>query len=176
MVKQLAKCTACVIIPSAAHDDVKVVANYPVKFKTAAGVGATWCLVAGQILLKQPAAAATRTSCRARRRSVRYHNDDDGQNEDLAMLERYSQSARDEALIVRAILDEQEVQVVVFKGFSSSLSYGTSADPSTSILPARAAIRWIDRIKGPFDPSQIDYIEKDLSWDAFKTRLQDLYY
>ncbi|XWS69398.1 hypothetical protein CRYUN_Cryun04dG0175700 [Craigia yunnanensis] len=116
--------------------------------------------------------------CGARRR-LRYEDEDDesgeeehGYNEEIAMLELYSQSARGEALIVHALVDdEQEVEVLIFKGFSSCLSYGTSPDPSRSVIPARAVIKSIDRIKGPFDPSNIEYIEKGLKWDYFKTRL-----
>lgn len=61
-----------------------------------------------------------------------------------------------------------------FQGFSSALSYRTSPDPSRSVLPARAVIKSIDRIKGPFDPSNIEYLEKDITWEAFKQRLQKL--
>ncbi|PKI46843.1 uncharacterized protein LOC116195082 isoform X2 [Punica granatum] len=115
--------------------------------------------------------------CSARRRSVRYGTDDyeDGEeeeyrhNEEIAMLELYSQSARGEALIVHASVDGEDVEVLIFKGFSSSLSYGTSPDPTRSILPARAEIKSIDRIKGPFEPSKIEYIEKDLKWEYFKS-------
>ncbi|KAL1176837.1 hypothetical protein V6Z11_A04G186900 [Gossypium hirsutum] len=116
-------------------------------------------------------------SCAAARRRIRYENDDDeeekenGYNEEIAMLEIYSQSAREEALIVHALVDEQEVEVLIFKGFSSCLSYGTSPDPSKSVIPKRAVINSIDRIKGPFDPSNIKYIEKGLDWESFKSRL-----
>ncbi|KAH7842790.1 hypothetical protein Vadar_009309 [Vaccinium darrowii] len=119
--------------------------------------------------------------CRATRRRVRYNEDDEdeedeeyGYNAEIAMLEFYSQSARDEALIVRAVVDEEEAEVLIFKGFSSSLSYRTSPDPSRSILPARAVIKSIDRIRGPFDPSNIEYLETGLTWETFKTRLQPL--
>ncbi|XP_059447876.1 uncharacterized protein LOC132179224 [Corylus avellana] len=112
--------------------------------------------------------------CGARRRAVRYGGEEDGEeeyghNEEIAMLEFYSQSAKGEALIVHAVVDDEEVQVLIFKGFSSSLSYRTSPDPSRSILPARAVIKSIDRIKGPFDPSNTEYIQKGLTWEAFKT-------
>ncbi|XP_071703644.1 uncharacterized protein [Rutidosis leptorrhynchoides] len=108
------------------------------------------------------------------RRQVRYGEDDEnetdqeyGYNEEIAMLEFYSQIAQ-EALLVKALVDDQPVEVLIFKGFSSSLSSGTSPDPTKSILPARAVIKSIDRVKGPFDPSNIDYIEKDLTVEAFK--------
>ncbi|KAI5678158.1 hypothetical protein M9H77_09108 [Catharanthus roseus] len=52
------------------------------------------------------------------------------------------------------MVDENEVEVLIFKGFSSYLSYGTSPDPSRSVLPARAVIKRIDIVKGPFNPLQ----------------------
>ncbi|XP_061994557.1 uncharacterized protein LOC133712470 isoform X1 [Rosa rugosa] len=116
--------------------------------------------------------------CAARRR-VRYDDDDDGDedeeneenNKEIALLELYSQCVRGEALIVHAMVDDQPVEVLVFKGFSSCLSYRTSPDPSKSILPARAVIESIDRVRGPFDPSNIEYLQKDLSWKVFKSNL-----
>ncbi|KAL5709306.1 hypothetical protein ACHQM5_020010 [Ranunculus cassubicifolius] len=116
--------------------------------------------------------------CNARRR-VRYEEDDEytneeyGHNSDIDLLESYSETARNEALLVRAMVDNQEEEILIFKGFSSCLSYRTSSDPSRSILPARAVITSIDRVVGPFHPSNIEYIEKGLTWDTFKDRLQD---
>ncbi|XP_058108334.1 uncharacterized protein LOC131251579 [Magnolia sinica] len=116
------------------------------------------------------------TSCRARRR-VRYEDIDEDEDEDyghnveIAVLESYSESAKDEVLLVRAWVDDHEEEVLIFKGFSSCLSDKTSADPSKSVLPARAVITSIDRIRGPFDPSNIEYLEKGLTWEAFKSRL-----
>lgn len=57
--------------------------------------------------------------CRVRRR-VRYEDDEEdegeyGHNEEIAMLESYSLSARGEALLVRAVLDDQDFEVLVFK-------------------------------------------------------------
>ncbi|XP_010513905.1 PREDICTED: uncharacterized protein LOC104789938 [Camelina sativa] len=95
-----------------------------------------------------------------------------GYNEEMAMLEVYSQSCREEALIVTAIVDDEEVEVIIFKGVSSCLSGETAVDPARSVLPERAVIIKIDRVRGPFDPSQIHYIQKGLSFQAFKeTRL-----
>ncbi|KAJ0037611.1 hypothetical protein Pint_22419 [Pistacia integerrima] len=117
-----------------------------------------------------------RSTCCGARRRVRYEEDEEeyGYKEEIAMLEIYSQSARGEALLVKALVDEQEVEVLIFRGFSSSLSGRTSPDPSRSVVPARAVIKSIDRIKGPFDPSNVEYIEKDIQWEAFKPRLPPL--
>ncbi|KAK9748410.1 hypothetical protein RND81_02G055100 [Saponaria officinalis] len=116
------------------------------------------------------------TKCKARRR-VRIETEDEneedegfGYNEEIGMLELYSQSARGEALLVTALVDGQEVEVIIFKGFSSCLSYQTSPDPWKSVLPQRAEIKCIDRVRGPFDPDNIHYIEKGLTLHTFISR------
>lgn len=63
--------------------------------------------------------------CSARRR-IRYDGEEDteeyyGHNAEIAMLEYYTQSVKEEALVVRAEVDEQEVEVLIFK-VSVSLS------------------------------------------------------
>ncbi|KAJ0988426.1 hypothetical protein J5N97_006782 [Dioscorea zingiberensis] len=114
--------------------------------------------------------------CRARRR-VRYEDDDEddeeyGNNEEFQILEAYSETTRSEALLVHATVDDQEEEVLVFRGFSSCLSGRTAPDPSKSVLPAKAVIQSVDVVRGPFDPSNIEYLEKGLTWEAFKTRLR----
>lgn len=63
---------------------------------------------------------ASSTSCWARRQ-VRYDEEDEnendqeyGYNEEIAMLEFYSQIAQ-EALLVKAVVDDQQVEVLIFK-------------------------------------------------------------
>lgn len=56
---------------------------------------------------------------RARRRAI-YDDEDEDEDEnnnnlELAMLEFYSQSVRNEALLVKALVDEEEVEVLIFK-------------------------------------------------------------
>ncbi|KAF0910273.1 hypothetical protein E2562_001459 [Oryza meyeriana var. granulata] len=110
-------------------------------------------------------------ACGARRR-VRHEEDEEyGHNEEMARLERYSEGARDQALLVKARVDEEVEVVLVFKGFSSRLSGRTAADPAMSVLPERAIIQSVDVVRGPFDPSNIEYLEKDLLWDDFQSRL-----
>ncbi|KAH9625442.1 hypothetical protein KSS87_023309 [Heliosperma pusillum] len=120
---------------------------------------------------------ATLSCCKARRRArvdIEDDNEDFGYNEEIGILEFYSQSNREEALLVNALVDDQEVEVLIFKGYSSCLSYKTSPDPSKSVLPQRAVIRSIDRIRGPFDPTNIDYIEKGLTWESFRSRISTI--
>uniref|UniRef100_K4AFY6 DUF7734 domain-containing protein n=1 Tax=Setaria italica TaxID=4555 RepID=K4AFY6_SETIT len=108
------------------------------------------------------------------RRRVRYVEEDEGEddeaewghNEDVARMERYTEDARDQALLVKARVDDE------VEGFSSSLSGGTATDPARSILPERAIVQSVDVVKGPFDPNNIEYLEKGVEWDDFKSRLQ----
>lgn len=70
-----------------------------------------------------------RTRCRrgpngcAARRRVRYDDEDEddsedyGHNEQIALLESYTQAAADEALVVHAEVDGQLVEVLIFKVF-----------------------------------------------------------
>lgn len=58
------------------------------------------------------------------------------------------------------------------QGFSSNLSGGTAADPARSVLPERAIIQSVDVAKGPFDPTNIEYLEKGVEWGDFKSRLR----
>lgn len=60
------------------------------------------------------------TKCNARRRKI-YEDDAEeeeeeyGYNEEIAMLEAYTESARNEALLVKAMVDEEEAEVLIFK-------------------------------------------------------------
>uniref|UniRef100_A0A0E0KI75 DUF7734 domain-containing protein n=1 Tax=Oryza punctata TaxID=4537 RepID=A0A0E0KI75_ORYPU len=132
-------------------------------------------------LQRRQAVSIVRTTRRrgavaCRRRRVRHEEDEEdeeeyGHNEEMARLERYSEGARDQALLVKARVDDEVEVVLVFKGFSSRLSGRTAADPAMSVLPERAIIQSVDVVRGPFDPNNIEYLEKDLPWDDFKSRL-----
>ncbi|CAN0924342.1 hypothetical protein LINGRAHAP2_LOCUS34124 [Linum grandiflorum] len=118
----------------------------------------------------------TFAAARRRTRWVEEEDEDEGEdeeyNKEIASLELYTQTSRGEALIVHASVDDDRpVEVLIFRGFSSCLSYRTAADPTKSVIPARSVIKSVDRIMGPFDPSNVEYLEKDISWDSFKSRL-----
>ena len=68
------------------------------------------------------------SKCSARRRVV-YEDEEedeeyDGYNAEIAMLETYTQSARNEALLVKAMVDEEEVEVLIFKVKNLFKSFG----------------------------------------------------
>lgn len=62
----------------------------------------------------------TRVLCSARRQ-IRYQEGEEdrdeeyGHNEEITKLEIYSQSAKGEALLVHALVDQEEVELLIFK-------------------------------------------------------------
>lgn len=47
----------------------------------------------------------------------------------------------------------------------------TATDPGEPVLPQNAKVSGIDRIKAPYKPANIVYIEQDVSWLDFQERL-----
>ena len=88
-------------------------------------------------------------------------------------LERYSLAHPQEVLVIHACVDGELDEVVIFKGFSSSLMQSTAFDLDVPILPDHAEIRSIDRLKGPLNPSQPQPIETGINWPDFEQRLGD---
>lgn len=86
-------------------------------------------------------------------------------------LEQYTLKHPQEVLLVTAEVDGEIDEVVIFRGFSSSLMRPTAFDPEVPVLPEQATIQKIDRLAGPFNPDDPRYLERDLSWSVFQDRL-----
>lgn len=56
-------------------------------------------------------------ACRGRRRVIYddYEDEESGYNEELAVLEMYTQLVKDEILLVHAMVDDEMVEVLIFK-------------------------------------------------------------
>jgi hypothetical protein len=89
-------------------------------------------------------------------------------------MERYTLKHPKEVLIVTAMIDGEQDQVAVFRGFSSSLMRPTAFEPEVPVLPADCKIVAIDRLQGPYDPAQPQYIEQGIDWETMDAQLQDL--
>ncbi len=87
------------------------------------------------------------------------------------LLEQYTLKNPQEVLLVTAEINKQEEEIIIFKGFSSSLTNATAFDPDIPVLPSDSKIIKIDIIKSPFNPDQIQYIEKGITYEDFKQRL-----
>jgi hypothetical protein len=77
-----------------------------------------------------------------------------------------------EVLIVTAEIEGEEDQIVIFKGFSSSLMRPTAFDPEVPVLPENAKIIRIDRAVSPYNPHNPSYLEQGLSWEKMERLLQ----
>ncbi|MEE3715605.1 hypothetical protein V2H45_02470 [Tumidithrix elongata RA019] len=86
-------------------------------------------------------------------------------------LEQYTETHPHEVLLVKLELAGEVDEVAIFKGFSSSLMHPTTFDPDIPIIPETAKIVSIDRAKAPYNPSNPQYIQQDLSWEAFQLLL-----
>lgn len=79
-------------------------------------------------------------------------------------LEQYTLRYPQLVLLVSAVIDGQEDEVLVFRGFSSSLMHPTAADPEVPVLPETADIRAIDVMAGPYNPAAPQYLHRGLAW------------
>ncbi len=87
----------------------------------------------------------------------------------LFRLEQYTLKRRSEVLLVEATVDGEVEQVMVFKGFSSSLTRPTAFDPDVPVLPENAVIIRIDRLHSPYTPDQPRYIQQGLDWSHMRS-------
>jgi hypothetical protein len=92
----------------------------------------------------------------------------------LSRLEQYTLKRRQEVLLVTAEVAGDRDQVAIFKGFSSSLTRSTAFDPDVPVLPDSARIVQIDRLRGPYDPTQPQYLEQGLTWETIQPLLAEV--
>lgn len=85
-------------------------------------------------------------------------------------LEIYSTEHPQEVLLVKLKIGDELDEVMIFKGFSSSLMRSTAFDADVPVIPDRAEILTIDRLTAPYKPNQPNYIQQDITWEQFKTQ------
>jgi hypothetical protein len=89
-------------------------------------------------------------------------------------LEQYTLKRPQEVLLVTADIEGEADQVVIFRGFSSSLMRPTAFDPEVPVLPAAAQILTIDRLHGPYTPDNPRYLEQGLTVEAMQALLEEV--
>jgi hypothetical protein len=89
-------------------------------------------------------------------------------------LEQYTIKHPQEVLIVQAEIDGESNKIVIFKGFSSSLTGATAFDPDIPVLPEEAKIVSIDRVASPYNPNSPRYLQQGLSWETMESLLSEL--
>lgn len=88
-----------------------------------------------------------------------------------SQLEDYTLKHPQEVLIVHAAFEGETDQIVIFKGFSSSLMRPTAFDPEVPVLPSSAVVLHIDRLQGPYQPQSPQYLERNITLGDFLARL-----
>ena len=86
-------------------------------------------------------------------------------------LETYSQSHPEEVLLINTMDNDIDDQVMIFKGFSSSLMRPTDFNPDNSVFSAEAEFVSCDRLQSPYIPNNPTYIAQNLSWDDLQSLL-----
>jgi len=86
-------------------------------------------------------------------------------------LEVYSSQHPQEVLLVKLKIADELDEVMIFKGFSSSLVRSTAFDPDVPVIPDHAEIITIDRLTAPYKPNQPNYIQQGITWEEFRDYL-----
>ncbi len=89
-------------------------------------------------------------------------------------LEQYTIKKPEEVLLIKALINNQEDEIIIFKGFSSSLMAETAYDPDIPVLPENSIIISIDRLKSPYNPINTQYLEKDITWEQMEEILAQI--
>lgn len=88
-------------------------------------------------------------------------------------LEAYSQSHPEEVLLINTMDGDTEDQVMIFKGFSSSLMRPTDFNPDNSVFTAEALFVSGDRLRSPYLPNNPDYIAQNFTWEELQVLLAE---
>ncbi len=89
-------------------------------------------------------------------------------------LEQYTLKYPQEVLLLDIEENGEADQIVIFKGFSSSLMRSTAYDPDVPVFSEQATIKSIDRAQSPYSPDNPQYIEQGISWETMEQRLTKL--
>lgn len=87
-------------------------------------------------------------------------------------LEQYTLRHPQAVLRVLARVDGEADEILIFRGFSSSLVRPTAFDPDVPVLPESAEIDAIDILAGPYNPEQPRYLHQGLSWTEMQVFLE----
>ena len=91
----------------------------------------------------------------------------------LPALEAISRDHPDRVLRLRGVVigdggDREALEVLMFRGFSSSTTHPTQFDPDQSVLPKGAVIEMGELLTGPLNPEQEKRVAGPMPAQAFK--------
>ena len=86
----------------------------------------------------------------------------------LSELESISRDRPDRALRLQGQMgDGEPLEVVIFRGFSSSLTHPTAFDPDQPLLPSEATINSAVLLQAPLNPAAEQVLSGPLPLSAF---------
>ena len=88
-------------------------------------------------------------------------------------LEEYTRQSPEEVLIVTLEVEGEMDEVMIFKGFSSSLMRPTNFDPDIPVISSTAKIIKIDRASSPYNPDNPNYLQQGLTQTEIESLLAD---
>lgn len=88
-------------------------------------------------------------------------------------LESYTRQHPEEVLLLTIKDAGVGDEIMIFKGFSSSLMQPTDFNPDNPLFSEKAEFVSLDRIESPYIPNAPIYIEKDLPWEKVAQLLAD---
>mmetsp|Transcript_68480 Transcript_68480/g.216742 ORF Transcript_68480/g.216742 Transcript_68480/m.216742 type:complete len:98 (+) Transcript_68480:788-1081(+) len=77
-----------------------------------------------------------------------------------------------EVMYVYAEVDGEEDEILVFRGFSSSMMRPTASDLDVPVLPEEGVVAKVDLCVGPFNPANIEYIQQGMTWEEVEELLK----
>lgn len=92
----------------------------------------------------------------------------------IKRLEHYSQLHPQEVLRLMVASAESPQEILIFRGFSSSLTDATAFDPDVPMLTDADQILKIERMRSPFNPANPDYLVPPMTWEEMDVWLQSL--
>ncbi len=82
-------------------------------------------------------------------------------------LEQYTLTHPQELLIVTLSVGNETEEIMIYKGFSSSLTGKTEYNPDIPLISEEAQIISIDRLTSPYNPLSPHYLQQGLTWTDF---------
>lgn len=86
----------------------------------------------------------------------------------LFKIEEYSKENLQVVLIISAVENGQNMEIMTFRGFSSSLTGATEYDPDLPVLSSSGIILSVDLLQAPYNPVNPQYIQQNLTPAQFK--------
>tara|TARA_Y100001968_G_C19307558_1_gene692398 strand:- start:737 stop:1033 length:297 start_codon:yes stop_codon:yes gene_type:complete len=70
----------------------------------------------------------------------------------IRKLEERSRLNPQRVVRISGFLDNEKLELIIFRGFSSSTTHPTEFDPDTSVIPSGTTLQWAELLQAPLNP------------------------